>query len=240
MITLTALHNDWLTTATTPTARRLWRTWTHQHEALAAYPDAATASTTARRSPNPAPVLNAVLALAADHPLARHAILDAYLPWIGRHLRTHPVDRDERDDQIATLVTTLLDTTVALAPDAPYEWPATQIVNAMRNPLRAYYRALAERPEPLGGPGQLDRYALPLVTIPRGNTQPYTGEELAIAALAAGVATNTIRIDDANLVARMITDGASAQSQAPRLFIAQRTAQHRARTIALHLAADAA
>ncbi len=113
-------------------------------------------------------------------------------------------------------------------------------MHATRTPLRAYYRSVANRPEPLGEPGRLDRATLPIVTIRRSNTQPYTGEELAIAALAAGVATSRIRLDDANLVARMITDGASAQSQAPRLFIAQRTAQHRARTVALHLAANAA
>jgi hypothetical protein len=77
MITLNALHSDWLTTASTPSARRLWRTWTTQYPALAEHPGPAEAiASTRNKATCPAPVLNAFIALSAEHTLARYAIVE--------------------------------------------------------------------------------------------------------------------------------------------------------------------
>ena len=235
MITLTALHTDWLTTASTPSARRLWRTWTTQHPALVAHagPVEAIAST-AEKTIDPAPVLNAFLALSAEHNLARYGIVDAFIPWMGRHLATHVVPSRERSDQIASLITGFLEAAVELAPHAPHTWPSTAIVHAAEGPIRHYYRRLATIPKPLGDPTDIDRTTLPIVTM-RPSTHRLTGDELVIAGLTTAVTEHTITLEEANLVAGVL-HGRTAKDQAPGMYIAKRTAQKRVRRIVLKLA----
>jgi hypothetical protein len=237
MITLNALHSDWLTTASTISARRLWRTWTPQYPALAEHPGPAEAiASTRTKTTCAAPVLNAFIGLSAEHTLARYGIVDAFIPWMGRHLATHVVPTRERSDQLSVLIAGFLEAAVTLAPTAPHEWPSTALVHVAEGPIRHYYRRLGNIPHPIGDPLDLDRTALPVVTIKPSATHRLSGDELVIAELSNGVADKTISLEDANLFARVVIGGRTAQEQAPGLFIAQRTAQHRVRQLAHRLA----
>ena len=237
MITLNALHHDWLTTASAPSARRLWRAWTTQHPALAEHPGPGEAIASTRDKAHcPAPVLNAFIALSAEHTLARYGIVDAFIPWMGRHLATHVVPTRERSDQMSVLIAGFLEAAVTLAPTAPHDWPSTALVHAAEGPIRHYYRRLGDIPQPLGDPTDLDRTTLPVVTIKPSATHRLSGDELVIAELSNGVADKTITLEDANLLARVVIGGRTAQEQAPGLFIAERTAQWRVRKLAHRLA----
>ena len=239
MITLNALHADWLTTAATPTARRLWRTWTTDHPGLAEHagPVEAIASTT-EKTIDPAPVLNAFIELSADHTLARYGIVDAFIPWMGRHLATHVVPSRERADQLSVLITGFLEAAVELAPHGPLTWPSTAIIHAAEGTIRHYYRRLGTIPEPLGDPTDIDRTRLPIITM-RPSTHRLTGDELVIAGLTTAVTDRTITLEEANLVAGVL-HGRTAKDQAPGMYIAKRTAQKRVRRIVLKLADQAA
>jgi hypothetical protein len=241
MITLTALETDFNNNATRTTAKRLWRTWTTDHPALAPYDNAAEAVAAIHtRRIEPAPIVNAFLALSVDHVLARQAILNTYIPWIGRHLATHTVPSRERGDQLSVLITAFLEAAVTLAPTAPHTWPTTTIVHVAETPIRTYYRRLNRIAEPLGGSEELDRCGAPVITATSNSTCRLSGPELVIAALSTGVADKTISLDDANLVARMVNLGETATEQAPRLHLAPRTAQWRVQRTALRLADHAA
>jgi hypothetical protein len=241
MITLTALETDFNNNATTTTAKRLWRTWTTDHPALATYANAteAIAAVHTRRI-DPAPIINAFLALSIDNILARQAILNAYIPWIGRHLATHTVPQRERDDQLSVIITAFLEAAVLLAPSAPHAWPTTTIIHTAECPIRTYYRRLHRLAEPLGGSDELDRSGAPVITATRNSINRFSGPELVIAGLSSGVADKTISLDDANLVARMVNCGRTATEQAPGLRLAPRTAQWRVQRTALRLVAQAA
>ncbi len=66
-----------------------------------------------------------------------------------------------------------------------------------------------------------------------------SGPELVLAGLVKQLHAHTITLEDANIVARLVTDGTSARQQASQLYMSPRVAQRRVHTVATRLLANA-
>ena len=239
MLTLHEIRNDLTATFTTSRGRRLYRTWTDQHPIFAAYQTPLDAIDAAQNHHLDADeILNAFLALSATEPAARQAIVVAFHPWIANHLISHKVGCDERDDHRAVIIAAFINAAATLAAGAPYVWPASTIRHAAENPIRRHYRQLAGLPEPIGVGTDLQDYEGFRILLPR--FCPTSGPELVFNGLIAHVKTNTISLEDAGIVARLVTDGTSARQQAARLYMSARVAQRRVHKVADHILAHAA
>ena len=239
MLTLTAIRNDLTTTFTTARGRRLYRAWSDEHPILTAYPTPLDAIRAAQHHTlDGDEILNAFLALSATEPLAQQAIVVAFQPWIAAHIGTHRVPRRDGDDHTATLIAAFIDAAAILAADAPYLWPATAIVHTAWNPIRRHYRHLSRVALPVGAADEFEEALSLRVHLP--GSCATSGPELVIAGLVKQLHAHTITLEDANIVARLVTDGQSARQQASRLYMSPRVAQRRVQTVATHLLANAA
>jgi hypothetical protein len=239
MLTLTAIRNDLTTTFQTTRGRRLWKTWTKNHPILTTYETPIRAITAAQNHAADADeILNAFLSLSASEPYARQAIVVAFQPWIAAHIGTHRVPRRDGDDHTATLIAAFIDAAVTLAPGAPHLWPATTITHAAYNPIRRHYRHLTRTAQPVGPASELEE-SLNL-RIHHPSSCATSGPELVISGLIKHVHAGTITLEEANIVARLVSNGQSARRQAAHLFVSPRVAQRRVHKVANHLIATAA
>ena len=239
MLTLTAIRNDLTTTFTTSRGRRLYRAWADEHPILAVYDSPCDAVRAAQHHKlDGDEILNAFLALSATEPLAQQAIVVAFQPWIAAHIGTHRVPRRDGDDHTATLIAAFTNAAATLASEAPYLWPATQIVHTAWNPIRRHYRHLSRVALPVGPADEFEETLSLRVHLP--GSCATTGPELVLAGLVKQLHAHTITLEDANIVARLVTDGTSARQQASRLYMSPRVAQRRVHTVASHLLANAA
>lgn len=239
MLTLNAIRTDLTTTFTTARGRRLYRTWTNEHPILAAYDTPLDAIRAAQHHTlDGDEILNAFLALSATEPLAQQAIVVAFQPWIAAHIGTHRVPRRDGDDHTATLIAAFIDAAAILSPEAPYLWPATAIVHVAWNPIRRHYRHLSRVALPVGAADEFEESLSLRVHLP--GSCATSGPELVLAGLVKQLHAGTITLEDANIVARLVTDGESARQQAGRLYMSPRVAQRRVHTVTSHLLANAA
>ena len=132
----------------------------------------------------------------------------------------------------------MLTLTAILAAEAPYLWPATAIVHTAWNPIRRHYRHLSRVALPVGATDEFEETLSLRVHLP--GSCATRGPELVLAGLVKQLRAHTITLEDANIVARLVTDGQSARQQAGRLYMSPRVAQRRVHTVATHLVADAA
>ena len=239
MLTLTAIRNDLTTTFTTSRGRRLYRAWTDEHPIFAAYDTPLDAIDAAQdHHLNADEILNAFLTLSALEPLAQQAIVVAFHPWIATHLTTHRVACHERDDLAATIIAAFINAAVTLSADAPYLWPASVIRHAAENPIRCHYRQLARVATPVGAADELHESDQLRILLPRFCST--SGPELVFNGLIKQLTAKSITLEDATIVARLVTDGTSARQQAARLYMSPRVAQRRVHKVADQLLANAA
>ena len=118
--------------------------------------------------------------------------------------------------------------------------PVKAVIRAAENPIRRYYSHLARTAEPIGGEERLTDHEANLVTYRHDTTVAFSDVELVIHGLANAVASKAIALEDANLVARVVTAGIPASHQARRVHLAPRTAQHRVNVTAHYLVDNAA
>ena len=239
MLTLTAIRNDLTATFATARGRRLWTAWTDEHPILTSYSTPVEAINAAQNHSHDADeILNAFLILSATEQYARQAIVVAFQPWIASHIGTHHVPRGDGDDHTATLIAAFVDAAVTLSAGAPYLWPATTIAHAAYNPIRRHYRHLARAAAPVGAASELEESLSFRIHLPGSCVT--SGPELVISGLIKQVNAGTITLEEANIVARLVSDGQSARRQAARLFVSPRVAQRRVHKVANHLLATAA
>jgi hypothetical protein len=243
MTTLKALETHFITIANSPTGRRTWRTVTADHPSLEHHRSAHDTLVALKDRTNPtgtASILNAVLTLAVDHELAQHLVVCSFIPWMNQHLNTHKVPNTEREEQLCVLIAAFTEAAVIAGRNGPHLWPATAVIHAAEKPIRAFYRHLTRVAEPIGDDERLIDHEASLVTYRHESTAALSDAELVIQGLTTAVASQAIALEDANLVARVVTAGIPAAHQAREIYLAPRTAQHRVNITAHYLAAHAA
>ena len=239
MLTLTAIRTDLTTAFTTSRGRRLYRTWSAEHPILAAYYNPVDAIHAAQHHKlHGDEILNAFLALSATEPLAQQAVVVAFQPWIAAHIATHRVPRRDGDDHTATLITAFTNAAATLSAEAPYLWPATAIVHTAWNPIRRHYRHLSRVAQPVGSTDEFEETLSLRAHLP--GSCATSGPELVLVGLIKQLLAQRITLEDANIVARIVSDGTSARQQAAQLYMSPRNAQRRVKAVASHLLANAA
>jgi hypothetical protein len=243
MTTLKALETHFITVANSTAGRRTWRTITADHPPLERHHSAYDTLVALKNRTNPAEtasVLNAVLKLAVDHELAQQLVICSFIPWMNQHVNSHKVRNAEREEQLAVLIAGFAEAAVIAGRTATHLWPATAVIHAAEKPIRAFYRHLARVAEPIGGEERLVDHEASIVTCRHESTAALSDVELVIQGLATGVVSQAIALEDANLVARVVTGGIPAAQQARGIYLAPRTAQHRVNVTAHYLANNAA
>jgi hypothetical protein len=159
---------------------------------------------------------------------------------MSQHIASHRVRNTEREEQLCVVVAAFAEAAVIAGRTGTHLWPVTTVIHAAEKPIRAFYRHLARVAEPIGGEERLVDHEDSLVTCRTESTAALSDVELVIHALTTAVASHAIALEDANLVARVVTAGIPAAHQARGIFLAPRTAQHRVNVTAHYLADNAA
>lgn len=243
MTTLNALETHFITVAESSSGRRTWRTITAGLPALEHHRSAVETLVALKDRTNQSDtsaILNSVLKLAVEHDLARELVVCSFIPWMIQHLASHPVRRSESEEQVAVLLAAFSEAAVLTGRSGTHLWPGTAVIHAAENPIRAFYRHLSRVAEPIGDEAQLVQHETAVVTARHESTAALSDAELVIHGLTTAVASHAIALEDANLVARVVTAGIPASHQARHIYLAPRTAQHRVNVTAQYLANNAA